>query len=45
MGTDYSPRSAALPVGGQGPHVETGMDLEALKRLVAAGESEAVELK
>jgi ATP-dependent DNA helicase RecG len=34
-----------LPDDGQGTLVEKGMDLEAVKRLVAVGESEAVEFK
>jgi ATP-dependent DNA helicase RecG len=44
-GTDYSPRTAGRSGDGQGPLVGKGMELEALKRLVTAGESESVEFK
>jgi hypothetical protein len=43
--TDYSPEMSGLPDDGQGPLVEKGMDVNAVKSLVAAGESDSVEFK
>jgi len=45
VGTGYSPGTAREPGVGRWPSVEKGMDLEAVKRLVMAGESETVEFK